>query len=49
MRGIEFRDTDAFLDEHPLAYKDIDLVMRDAAELVTIKHTLHQILNVKGD
>jgi tRNA-splicing ligase RtcB (3'-phosphate/5'-hydroxy nucleic acid ligase) len=49
MRGIEYRDTDAFLDEHPLAYKDIDIVMRDAAELVTIKHTLHQILNVKGD
>jgi tRNA-splicing ligase RtcB len=49
MRGIEYRDTDAFLDEHPLAYKDIDIVMRDAAELVTITHTLHQILNVKGD
>lgn len=48
MKGIEYRDTDAFLDEHPLAYKDIDVVMRDAADLVDIQHTLHQIVNVKG-
>jgi tRNA-splicing ligase RtcB len=49
MAGIEWRETDAFLDEHPLAYKDIDVVMRDAADLVEIRHTLHQIVNVKGD
>lgn len=49
MAGIEWRETDAFLDEHPLAYKDIDVVMRDAADLVEIQHTLHQIVNVKGD
>lgn len=49
MVGIEFRDTDAFLDEIPQAYKDIDVVMRDAAELVEIRHTLRQIVNVKGD
>ena len=49
MKGIEYRDTDAFLDEIPQAYKDIDVVMRDAADLVEIKHTLHQIVNVKGD
>lgn len=48
MAGIEFRDTDAFLDEHPLAYKDIDQVMLDARELVRPLHTLHQIVNVKG-
>ncbi len=41
--------SDAFLDEHPDAYKDIDVVMRDAADLVTVRHTLHQIVNVKGD
>jgi hypothetical protein len=29
--------------------KDIDVVMADAADLVTIRHTLHQIVNVKGD
>ncbi|MFB9375374.1 RtcB family protein [Kineococcus gynurae] len=49
MRGIEYRDTDAFLDEIPAAYKDIDQVMADAAGLVEIRHTLRQIVNVKGD
>ena len=49
MKGIEYRDTDAFIDEIPQAYKDIDIVMRDAADLVEVRHTLRQILNVKGD
>ncbi|PZE74022.1 RtcB family protein [Curtobacterium sp. MCBD17_013] len=49
MAGIEFRDTDAFLDEIPAAYKPIDQVMADAADLVTIRHTLRQLVNVKGD
>lgn len=49
MRGIEFRDSDVFLDEIPQAYKDIDQVMADAAELVSVRHTLRQIVNVKGD
>ncbi|MCL2796121.1 MAG: RtcB family protein [Microbacteriaceae bacterium] len=49
MKGIEFRDTDAFLDEIPAAYKDIDRVMADAADLVEVVHTLRQIVNVKGD
>jgi tRNA-splicing ligase RtcB len=49
MAGIEYRDTDAFLDEIPQAYKPIDVVMRDAADLVEIRHTLRQIVNVKGD
>lgn len=49
MNGIEYRETNAFLDEIPQAYKDIDVVMEDAKDLVKIKHTLHQILNVKGD
>ena len=49
MVGIEFRDTDAFIDEIPHAYKPIDEVMADAADLVTIKHTLRQLVNVKGD
>ncbi len=49
MVGIEFRDTDAFLDEIPAAYKDIDQVMADAADLVEIRHTLRQLVNVKGD
>lgn len=37
-----------FLDEIPGAYKDVDVVMADAADLVSIDHTLRQILNVKG-
>jgi tRNA-splicing ligase RtcB (3'-phosphate/5'-hydroxy nucleic acid ligase) len=49
MTGIEWRKTDAFLDEIPGAYKDVDQVMADAADLVEIRHTLRQIVNVKGD
>ena len=49
MEGIEWRHTDAFLDEIPGAYKPIDTVMADAADLVEIRHTLRQIVNVKGD
>ncbi|MBQ1444700.1 MAG: RtcB family protein [Renibacterium sp.] len=49
MAGIEYRDTDAFIDEIPQAYKPIDTVMADATDLVEIKHTLRQIINVKGD
>jgi tRNA-splicing ligase RtcB (3'-phosphate/5'-hydroxy nucleic acid ligase) len=49
MKGIEYRDTDAFLDEIPQAYKPIDVVMRDAEDLVEVRHTLRQLVNVKGD
>jgi tRNA-splicing ligase RtcB len=49
MEGIEWRHTDAFLDEIPAAYKPIDQVMADAAGLVEIRNTLRQIVNVKGD
>ena len=49
MVGIEYRDTDAFIDEIPAAYKPIDTVMEDAKDLVKIRHTLRQIVNVKGD
>jgi tRNA-splicing ligase RtcB (3'-phosphate/5'-hydroxy nucleic acid ligase) len=48
MAGIEYRDSDAFIDEIPAAYKDIDQVMADAADLVQVDHTLRQIVNVKG-
>jgi tRNA-splicing ligase RtcB len=49
MGDIEYRDTDAFIDEIPAAYKDIDVVMKDADDLVEVRHTLRQIVNVKGD
>lgn len=50
MVGIEWRSENAkeFLDEIPGAYKPIDQIMADAADLVTIDHTLKQFLNVKG-
>jgi tRNA-splicing ligase RtcB len=49
MGDIEYRDTAAFVDEIPAAYKDIDVIMQDAADLVEVCHTLRQIINVKGD
>jgi len=49
MEGIEWSHSEKFLDEIPMAYKDIDTVMNDAKDLVEIKHTLRQIVNVKGD
>ncbi len=38
----------SLVDEIPAAYKDIDQVMADQADLVTVLHTLHQVLNYKG-
>src|SRR6266704_3093499 len=49
MAGIEWRRTDALLDEIPGAYKDIDVIMEDAKDLVEIRHVLRQIVNVKGN
>lgn len=49
MQGIEWDRSDAFLDEHPEAYKPIDREMADAADLVRVEHTLRQLVNVKGD
>ena len=36
------------VDEIPAAYKDIDQVMADQADLVEVAHTLDQVLNYKG-
>lgn len=36
------------LDEIPQGYKDIDQVIADAADLVEVRHTLRQLVNVKG-
>jgi tRNA-splicing ligase RtcB len=49
MKDVVWGDSDAFLDEHPLAYKRIDVVMEDAADLVRPVHRLRQFVNVKGD
>lgn len=36
------------VDEIPAAYKDIDRVMADQADLVEVLHTLRQVVNYKG-
>ncbi|MGH2719478.1 MAG: RtcB family protein [Actinomycetota bacterium] len=41
-------DAAALVDEHPLAYKDVDQVMADQADLVETVHSLRAILNYKG-
>jgi tRNA-splicing ligase RtcB len=48
MTGIEYRHGEEWIDEIPDAYKDIDQVMADAADLVEVEHVLRQVLNVKG-
>ncbi|MFD6860649.1 RtcB family protein [Rhodococcus sp. NPDC060090] len=48
MAGIEYRHGAEWIDEIPDAYKDIDVVMEDARDLVEVVHELRQILNVKG-
>ena len=50
MRGKVWLDkrAHALVDEIPSAYKDIDQVMADQADLVEVRHTLHQVLNYKG-
>jgi len=47
--GIEYRDTNAFIDEIPAGHGPTDQVMADAADLVSIRHTLRQLVNVEGD
>jgi len=49
MKGIAWGESNAFLDEHPDAYKPVDDVMHDAADLVQARYTLRQIVNVKGN
>jgi tRNA-splicing ligase RtcB (3'-phosphate/5'-hydroxy nucleic acid ligase) len=48
MVGIEYRHGEEWVDEIPDAYKDIDVVMADAEDLVEVLHELRQVLNVKG-
>ena len=49
MEGKEWNHSKEFIDEAPSAYKDIDVVMENAKELVEIVHTFNQIINVKGN
>lgn len=46
--GVECRKDDEVIDETPAAYKDIDAVMAAQSDLVSIEHTLRQVVCVKG-
>lgn len=46
--GVECRKDASVIDETPGAYKDIDAVMAAQSDLIEIKHTLKQVLCVKG-
>jgi tRNA-splicing ligase RtcB len=46
--GVECRKDADVIDETPAAYKDIDDVMAAQAELVSVRHTLKQVVCVKG-
>jgi tRNA-splicing ligase RtcB len=46
--GVECRKDAGVIDETPMAYKDIDLVMAAQSDLVEIVHTLKQVVCVKG-
>jgi tRNA-splicing ligase RtcB len=48
MVGIEYRHGAEWIDEIPACYKDIDQIIEDAKDLVTVVTTLRQVLNVKG-
>ncbi|MGL4541408.1 MAG: RtcB family protein, partial [Polymorphobacter sp.] len=48
MTGIEARLDKDVIDESPAAYKDIGAVMAAQSDLVTIRHRLRQVVNVKG-
>jgi tRNA-splicing ligase RtcB len=47
-QGVECRKDKGVIDETPSAYKNIDDVMEAQKDLVEIKHTLKQVLCVKG-
>lgn len=47
-QGVECRKDDGVVDEIPYAYKDIEAVMKSQEDLVSIVHTLKQVICVKG-
>lgn len=48
LEGVECNRSENTIDESPNAYKNIDAVMDAQSDLVEIKHTLKQILCIKG-
>ena len=49
MGDVEYHHRKSLLDEHPDAYKDIDIVMDNQSDLVEVVHELKQIVSIKGD
>jgi tRNA-splicing ligase RtcB len=47
-KNVECRKDAEVIDETPGAYKDIDTVMAAQSDLVSIRHTLRQVVCVKG-
>ena len=48
MTGIVCDTDNSVIDEAPMAYKDLETVMRDQEDLVEIVHRLLPLINVKG-
>jgi len=48
-KGVECSKGENVIDEIPGAYKDIDTVMDHQKDLVSIVHTLKQVVCVKGN
>ncbi len=46
--GVECRKDKGVIDEIPGAYKDIEEVMANQADLVEVVHTLKQVMCIKG-
>lgn len=46
--GVECKKDESVIDETPAAYKDIDAVMAAQSDLVRVRHTLKQVVCVKG-
>lgn len=49
LHGTHSKASGAYLDEAPMAYKDIDTVIGRQLDLIDIVHTLKPIMTVKGD
>ena len=47
-KDVECQKSASLIDEIPAAYKDIDQVMKFQEDLVSVKHTLKQLICVKG-
>ena len=48
LEGTYTKPSEKFIDEAPMAYKDINTVMNNQKDLVEIVHTLKPIITIKG-